>query len=289
MSLLSSSSEAERDVDLGRWKRAISLRWWLPVGGAIAGIVLGAVLAFSGGSLFQASVLILPGQPFTPNGGTPVLTYQASPRAIQELVTSEEALKAAADAGGVPANAYRGRISVTTVTTGITSTATRGANLIKIVVQGKKQKATQLAANTLADYVVSHTTSSYIRKVIATYKADLASYKSQLDALSLRLEALNSAIKTEKLAPLDQLVLVSQIDNAEQRQGTLIDSQSLTQELLALAENVSITQVLNQGVAVKAAARSSRNSMLIGLLLGLIIGSVAAVVADSRGARPRTA
>ncbi len=289
MSILSPSSEAERDVDLSRWKRAITLRWWLPAGGAIAGIVLGAVLAVSGGSLFQASVLIIPGQPFTPNGGTPVLTYQASPRAIQELVTSEEALKAAADAGGMPANTYAGHISVTTVTTGITTAASRGANLIKILVQGKKQKATQEAANALAAYVVQHTTSSYIQKVIDTYKADLTSYAAQLAALKTRLEALNSAIKTEKLAPLDQLVLVSQIDNAEQRQGTLIETQSLTQEQLALAENVSITQILNKAVAVKTTARSSRNSMLIGLLLGLILGAIAAVVADSRGARPRTA
>src|SRR5438876_1103098 len=87
-------ADAEREIDLGRWKQAAVERWWLVAAGLVAGVVVGALLSLAGGSVYQASVLIAPGQAFSPSGA-PVLNYLSSPRGINDLVTSESTLKAA--------------------------------------------------------------------------------------------------------------------------------------------------------------------------------------------------
>ena len=67
---------------------------------------------------------------------------------------------------------------------------------------------------------------------------------SQLASISVRLAALNKAIKDSHLAALDQLVLISQVDNAEQRQGNLYDQKATTQQQLAFAKNVESAKVI---------------------------------------------
>jgi len=84
----------------------------------------GALFSLSGGSVYQASVLIAPGQPFSPQG-SPVLSYQSSPRAIEKLVTSESALKRAARAAGIGIGALRGHVGTQTVSTGASSSTAR--------------------------------------------------------------------------------------------------------------------------------------------------------------------
>jgi hypothetical protein len=46
----------------------------------------------------------------------------------------------------------------------------------------------------------------------------------------VRLAGLNRALKVSHLDALNELVLVSQIDNAEQRQGNLNDQKATTQQ-----------------------------------------------------------
>ena len=111
---------AEREIDLGRWKQAIVDRWWIVVAGVVAGVILGALYSLSGGSVWQASVMIAPGQPFSPSGA-PVLTYQASPRSINVLVTSESALERAAAAAHVPIGTIRGHVTTESIATGLGS------------------------------------------------------------------------------------------------------------------------------------------------------------------------
>src|SRR5436305_14695242 len=93
--------DAEREVDLSRWRAVLVERWWLVVAGLIAGAVIGAVVSLGGGSLWQASVLLSPAQAFSPSGA-PVLNYNSSPRGINDLVTSEATLAAVAVRAHVP-------------------------------------------------------------------------------------------------------------------------------------------------------------------------------------------
>ena len=104
--------------------------------------------------------------------------------------------------------------------------------------------------------------------------------------LAPRITELEREVSDKSIAPLDRLLLATQLDNAQQRRGELINTQSLVQQELALAQNVENAKVIQPAAAVKTTARSRRNSVLVGGLIGLILGLVAALVADA-AARPR--
>jgi uncharacterized protein involved in exopolysaccharide biosynthesis len=279
----------EREIDLGRWKQAAVERWWLVAAGLVAGAVVGALLAISGGSVYEASVLLAPGQPFSPQG-SPVLSYQSSPRAIQQLVTSESALKRAAAAAGIGVGALRGHVSTQTVSTGASSSAaSRGATLIRITVQLHKPRHAEDAANALGRIVVSDTTSSYVKQSIDQYTTRIANYSEQLKVLKLRIDELNKDVTQPSLVFTDKLLLVSQLDNAQTRFGTISDNLSLTQQQKTLAQSVELAQVIEQAVAKKTTARSRRNSILVGALIGLLAGAIVAIVVDTRARRARSA
>jgi hypothetical protein len=273
---------AEREIDLGRWKQAAVERRWLVAAGLAAGIVVGALYSLSGGSVYQASVLLAPGQPFSPQG-SPVLSYQSSPRAIEKLVTGESALKRAAKTAGIGVGALRGHISTQTVATGASSSAaSRGAVLIEITVQLHKPKHAEDAANALGNIVVTDTTSSYVKQSIDGFTVKIKDYGAQLDVLKQRIDVLTTAVNSPSLAFLEKLLLVSQLDNAQTRFGTISDNLSLAQQQKTLAQSVELAQVIEPAAAHKTTARSRRNSILVGALIGLIAGAIVAIVVDTR-------
>jgi uncharacterized protein involved in exopolysaccharide biosynthesis len=280
--------EAEREIDLSRWRDAVVRQWWVVVAGLVAGIVVGAVYSLSGGSVHKASVLIAPGQPFTPNG-SPVLSYQSSPRSINEIVTSQSALERAAAKAHMPINELRGNVSTQTVSTGLGSTASRGSVLIRVTVQGHKAKRVEDAANALGVIVVRDTTGPYVRKSIQSYQNQIARLTRRLAAVEVLIQSYAQALESEDLSPLDKLVLVNQYDAAIARQGNLNDGISTTQQALSLAQNVEIAQIITPAAAEKTTARSRRNSILIGALIGLIVGVLVAIVLDWRAGRARSA
>jgi hypothetical protein len=279
----------EREIDLGRWKQAAVERWWLVAAGVVAGAVVGALYSLSGGSVWQASVLIAPGQPFSPSG-SPVLSYQSSPRAIDVLVTSESALERAAATAHMPVNKLRGNVSTQTVSTGASSsTASRGATLIKITVQVNRKRWAEDAANALGSIVISDTTGPYVRKSIATYERKEKTYNAQLASLANLISTYNKSLTNSKFDFLTKLVVVNQLDAAIQRQGNINDKLATTDQQLTLAQNVEIAQFISHGSGVKTTARSHRNSILVGALIGLIVGAIVAIVADTRARRTRSA
>ena len=82
------------------------------------------------------------------------------------------------------------------------------------------------------------------------------------------------------LAPLDRLVLITQLNNSQQQRAQLVDDQSETEQLLALAQEFERSQVVEPAVARKTTARSPRNAMLVGGALGLLIGAILALLWD---------
>jgi len=275
---------AEREIDLGRWKQAALQRWWLIAAGVAAGIFVGALYSLSGGSVWQASALIAPGQPFSPSG-SPVLSYTSSPRGIEEVVTSEAALKRAAKAAGIPVGSLRGHVSTQTVSTGASSsTASRGATLIRITVQLHKPKHSEDAANALAN-IVKADTSPYVRQSIGAYAQKIKNYEAQLVELQQRINILNDELRKPGLGDIEKLIVAGQADNAQSRYGTISDNLSLAQQQQTLARSVELAQVIEPASALKTTARSRRNSILVGALIGLIAGSIVAVVVDLRARR----
>jgi uncharacterized protein involved in exopolysaccharide biosynthesis len=271
----------EREVDFGRWRAALVRYWWLPVGGLVLGAIVGVLFSFRGGTDYKASALISLGQPVSP-GGVVIASFATNPRAVAQITSSASAQSDAEHAAGMRQGALRGRVSVSQVGTVTGPGASRAAPLISLTVQGATGKKTQDAANALARRVVALTTAPYVGTKIATYDEVLSTTNSQLDSINVRLAALNTAIKKSHLSPLDQLVLISQIDNAEQRQGNLLDQKASTQQQLAFAKNVESAKVITLAKAQKASAHSRRASLLVGALIGLLIGVVVAIVVGTR-------
>ena len=276
-------SGVERDVDLRRLFDAIVSRWWLLVAGVVAGAVLGALAATSRGTTYSASVLLAPGQAFSPSGA-PVLTYLTSLHGVQTLVDSPAVLQEAAKKAGLDPAQLQGHVNVAFPTND--TGATTSTRLIQITVDNAKPKHAEAAANALGTIVRRQTVSPYVLQSIAIYKTRLANYKARLKTLQSRIASLNETLKQEgdKLAPLDRLVLVSQLDQTQAFEGALFDQQTQAQQQLTLAQEIELTQQISgNAVAVKSTLHSARNSIVVGAVIGLLIAAIVAVVLDVRG------
>jgi uncharacterized protein involved in exopolysaccharide biosynthesis len=280
--------DAEREVDLARWRRALVALWWIPIAGLVIGAVIGVLFSFRGGSNFKASALISLGQPVSP-GGAVIASFGTNPRAVSQITSSASAQSEVEVKAGMGSGALRGHVSVAQVGTATGAGAARAAPLISLTVTGVNAAKVQKAADALATLVVQRTTAPYVGTKIATYESVLKTTNKQLASITTRLAVLDKAMATSHLAPIDQLVLVSQVDNAEQRQGNLLDEQATTNQQLAFAKEVESAKVITTAKAEKASAHSRSSSLLIGAFIGLIIGAIVAIAGESRFVRPRRA
>lgn len=271
----------EQEVDFGRYRSLLAARWWLPVGGLVAGVIVGLALATVGGSVWKASALISLGQPFSPTGGSPVASFATNPRAVSEIIRSESALKEAARASGMRLGNLRGHVSSGQVGGGTGAAAARSVTLLQLNVQGPKPGKVEAAANTLAQIVVEDTTASYVGTKIRTLEDQLKSLQDRINIQQQTVTQYQAATENRGLAPLDRLALVSQLNGAAQLLGQLKDEQVTAQQQLALARNVESATIVRKAAAVKTTARSARTSMLVAGLLGLLLGGLAAVLWDS--------
>jgi uncharacterized protein involved in exopolysaccharide biosynthesis len=273
--------DAEREIDLARWRRALTALWWLPVAGLVLGAIVGFLFTTGGTTSYKATALISLGQPVSP-GGVVIASYATNPRAISEITSSASAQDQAAHEVGIHPGVLRGKVSVGVVGVATGVGAAKTAPLIALSVQGKIGQNTQDAANALARIVVADTTAPYVGTKIRTYEQVLKTVNKQLVSINARLAALSAALKSSNLAPIDQLVLVSQVDNSEQRQGNLLDQQASTQQQLAFATQVESAKIVQSATSVLASAHSRRTSLVIGALIGLILGGIAAIVGYGR-------
>ena len=279
---------SEREVDLTRWREAVVSRWWIVAAGLAAGLVVGALYSLSGGSLWEASVLIAPGQAFSPSG-SPVLVYASSPRNINEIATQESTIEKAAKEAHMPTADLRGHVSTAGIPTGLGSTSTRGSTLIRITVRSSKPKQTEDAANAIARIVIDSTTSPYVKQSLATYASKISSYNAGLASLNNVIAQYNKVINGPGIDQFNKLILVNELDAALARQANLNDKLTATQAEQTLAQNIEITQLIPPpAAAAKTTARSRRNSVLVGALIGLILGAIAGIVADTRMRRAQT-
>lgn len=284
---MSGSSDEEREIDLARWRRAVVALWWLPVAGLVLGAIVGVLYSFRGGTNYKATALISLGQPTSP-GGVLVNGFGTNPRAISLIVSSADAQAQAANRADMRAAALRGHVSVAQVGAATGAAAARATPLIALSVTGTRPATTAAAANALAKIVVSRTTASYVGLKIRTFQTTLDNVTSQIASVNKRLGVITAAETAAKnLDPFQQLVIVSQEDNAETRLGNLIAQQETLQQQLRFAQEVESAKVVVSARSVKASAHSRNTSLIIGALIGLILGLVAAIVADTR-ARPKS-
>jgi uncharacterized protein involved in exopolysaccharide biosynthesis len=275
--------DAEREVDLARWRRAVVALWWLPVAGLVLGAIVGAIYSVRGGTNYKATALISLGQPTSP-GGALVPSYGTNPRAVSQIVTGAKFQEQAANAADMRPSALRGHVSVGTVGSAGAG-ATRTQPLISLTVTGSHGKNVAAAANELADIVVRQTTAAYVQEKIKTFEATLKNVTAQLNSITTTLGVYQAALKearNKNLDPLQQLVIVGQENNAETRQGNLIAQQETLQQQLVFAKQVESAKVVEPAGALKASAHSKSTSLVVGALIGLILGAIVAIAGESR-------
>ena len=276
--------EAEQEVDLGRYASTVASRWWLPLLAILLGAAAGYALSIGGGKIYEAEARVYLGNPFSPNGGATVQSLGTNPSTVSEIVRSEAALRRAARAAGLRIGQLRGRVSSSAVRNATPRVAQ--TSLVTIRVTGTRSDPTERAANALALHVVE-SVSGYVDRKIETFNTTLDTLQTGIDSVTQRVTESQRALDRPGLSFVERLILVSQIDNAEQRRVGLINQQTQTQQLLSLAEDVERAQVYERALAVKTTARSRRNSVVVGAILGLLLGLAAALAWDTLAARRR--
>jgi uncharacterized protein involved in exopolysaccharide biosynthesis len=282
--------DAEEEVDVGRYWRALQARWWLPLAGLVIGAALGYIAAVGGGDVYRAETTVYLGQPFSPTGNAPVQGLGTNPTIVSQIARSEASLKAAAAKCGTRVGQLRGKVSTQTVTaSGVRGRVVPGQNpLVELSVQADRARVAECAANSLSDDVVDRV-SSYVDVKIRSLNRRLEVLNDQLASLGRKIGAQEGALNQAGLTPLEKLVLVSQTENAEQRRGIVEEERQEVTQQLALAQEVERARVVEQAGAVKTTARSPQNSAVVGGIIGLLIGAIAALAWPAVVARRRLA
>jgi hypothetical protein len=282
----------EQEVDLASAWQRLKLRWWLPVGGLVAGAVIGLVLALAGGSVWRAETIVYLGQPFAPLGGGQIQSLATNPRTVGEIIRSESALQAVSEETDIPVSSLRSSISTREI---VATGQLRGINpLIEIAVKGSARGKVENASDALAARVVERV-SVYVSEKVELLEQQVAVSESQLEAVEARIEAAQRQQDTviqDQSIPLDQRLLLSAnlnsvITTADARRTSLQDDLFEARQLLNLAASVESSRVVEPAAASKTTARSNRTSLLVGALLGLLVGAVAALAAEPALARRR--
>lgn len=253
--------DAEQEVDLGRYGRAVAARWWLPLLGLIAGAVAGYLLSLGGSAVYVGQAVVYLGQPLGILGANPVQAPNTNPSAARAIVTSESVLRRVANDVG---------LSVSTLRDGVNATPVQGnvprlgqTPLVQVTVRGPRPARVADAANELADTLVERL-SGYSAAKVETLEDQLAA-----DEAAIR--ELEAGLAREDASTTDRLLFQLQLTQYQQ-------DRTQTVQLLSLARNVEAPRVLTRASATKTTARSRRNSIAVGGLIGLILGTAAALL-----------
>jgi len=268
--------DAEREVDLRRYWNALVTRWWLPLAGLVAGLIVGYLLSLGGNQVYKASALLSLGTPFS--GTSPIQGLPTNTTYVDRYVHSEYAARIAAAKARLRPGQVRNNVSSKAVTGAKGAVKSGQTPLYEITLTGRAPRKVQTATLSLGNQVIGEL-SGFVDTKIAGYRALLASLNEQLASNKLRINSLKRELgNASGLSQLDQLVIVTQLDNAVQQSGTLLESKTTTDQQLSLAEDVEKPRIIAPPVPVKTTARSTRNSMLVGGVIGLLIGLFAALL-----------
>ena len=278
--------DAEREVDLRRHWDALAARWWLPAAGLVAGLIVGYLLTLGGNQVYEATALVSLGTPYS--GTSPIQGLPTNATYVDKLVHSEYAARIAAAKANLRPGQVRNNVSTKAVSGAKGALKAGQTPLYEISLTGAVPRKVRAATLSLSNQVISQL-SGYVDTKISGYETLLASLNAQLDTNRLRIKSLRRTIASAKgLSQLDQLLLFTQLDNAVQTSGTLLQSKTTTESSLTLAKDVELPRIIAPPVPTKTTARSTRNSMLVGGVIGLILGIIAALVAEPVLRRVRT-
>lgn len=277
--------DAEREVDLrSAWER-IAARWWLPIGGLVAGAIVGVLVSIGSGDVYEAETLMYLGQPFAPGGGGQIQSLATNPNTVGETIRSQAALEKAARAAGMRLGQLRGNVTSSTVTT--TGAPRNLSPLVRLRVEAPTKAKAEKAAASLADTVVG-AIAPYVENKIEQLETQIENDLEQIRDIGQRISTAtqqqNLALADPNLSLAEKLLVSTNsnatINNAEQRRAAVSQDLFAARQLLSLAENVERSQVVLPAAAKKTSATSRRNAAAVGALIGLLLGGLAAILAD---------
>ena len=278
--------DAEREVDLqSAWSR-ITARWWLPIGGLVLGAILGVLVSVGSGDVYRAEALVYLGQPFTSAGGGQLQNLQTNPKTVSEIVRSEAAITRAARAADMRPAQLRGNVTSTAVVQP-GQVARNFTPLVEIQVRGPSKVKAEKAVGSMARTVVTQVV-PYVQQKITLLREQIADDERQLEDIAARIANANQqmqlALRNDTLSLTEKLLVSTNsnatINAAEQRRGSVLTELNVARGLLAQAEHVELSRIVQPGVAVRTSATSRRNAAVVGALAGLLLGALAAIVAD---------
>jgi hypothetical protein len=267
--------EAEQEVDLGRYWSAIVARWWLLLAGLLVGALIGYLISLGGKQVWSASATVYLGASYSVVGGTLLQGPQANPSTVGTIARAESSIEQAAAKAGMRAGDLRGHVSTKTISTGAgASTARVTANpLVRITVQASTRRKAQIAANALAQVVVTRL-STYADRKIAGLQDRVDADQQQIDVIERQQRSASD--------PTAKAVIALHL-------GDVLDDQLQAKQLLIQAQDVERPAVLTRAAAVKTTARSRRNSVVVAAFLGLLVGLFAALFWEPLARRARRA
>jgi len=280
--------DAEQEVDFGRYWREIAARWWLPIGGLVAGLVIGyAVSLGTHSSSYKATAQVYLGQPLAPGGAAPVGTAPTSLGLVSNFVTAESTIKSVAHQVGLKPGRLRGHVTTKPIT-GITGAKVgTPAPLLAITVSGSPPAKIAAAANALGRLVIKQV-APYQTAKIQSLRDQLAYDDQQLEAITARLRSAQvlqaQVLKDKTISATDKLVALanqnSVITQALQQQNTISLDRFTVRQQLSLARDIEVGRIVAQASATKTAGANSGTGAAVGGLIGLIVGILAALLWD---------
>lgn len=266
--------DVEREVDLGRYLDALVARWWLPVLGLVLGVVFGYLFALGGKEVYRAQATVYVGTAYGPGGNVVVQGLNTNPSTVARIARGEETIRTvAADSGMSPRQLRAGIATRPIKTAGAAKTAPN--QLYIVSVQGPRRGEVAAATSAIAQRIVD-VVGGYARVKIKSFKEEIASDDRQLKAIEQQSSAAQAALSSS--SELGRLTLGTLLLTTEQRRGTLQQDRLQARQLLALAEQVELPQILDRGAATKTTAKSPRNSAAVAGLIGLVLGLLAALL-----------
>jgi hypothetical protein len=237
--------------------------------------------------VYQATALVSLGTPYS--GTSPIQGLPTNTTYVDKLVHSEVAARIAAAKAGLRPGQVRNNVSSKAVSAGRGTLRVGQTPLYEITLTGPVPRKVQIATTSLADQIINQV-SPYVDTKISGYETLLSSLNAQLELNRLRITTLRRTLTNSRnLSQLDQLVIITQLDNAVQQSGTLTENKTNTEQQLSLAKDIEKPKIIAPAVPTKTTARSARNSMLVGGAIGLILGIIAALLWAPVARRVRTA
>ena len=269
-------------LDVGSWFATLARNWWVILGLAVLGAVVGAVVTIGSADEYTATSAVYIGQTTDANGN-PMPGLNSNARAATEFLASNAALAEAAELTGMGMTAgYLGEATLVETPSGQTSSS--AVNIVVMSVTDESGRRAAAAANALADVLVANIAEGVEDKVVVL-KRQLADGKAALAASVQRSTAAQKALRSlaresgVRADPSAAAPYVAIAQAAASEQQALQAANTEKELMLLVARDVERPRLLYEaGVPDEPSGPSLALNVAAGALAGLVVGVLVAFV-----------